>query len=240
MILRKRELRVGSRQKLEVLTLVMILIFSPLHSEASNLRIQRIVDGDTIKLESGEYVRLIQIDTPEYRENECFAKEAREILAGILTQKGTRSLLSDATLDKVDSHGRLLRYLLIGKTNVNIKLVEMGAATPWFYKGKLGKYSKDLMAAVEKARAKKIGLWKSCPGTKLNVYGPLTTVYPSEKQHTNSQNSASCDPNYEGCIPIYPPDLDCSEIKKLGLAPVRVIGKDVHKLDRDGDGIGCD
>jgi len=26
----------------------------------------------------------------------------------------------------------------------------------------------------------------------------------------------------------------------LGLAPVKVIGTDVHKLDRDADGIGCD
>jgi endonuclease YncB( thermonuclease family) len=231
---------VGSRRIFKVLTLVLILVFVPLHSEASNLRIERIVDGDTIRLASGEYVRLIQIDTPEIRGNECFAKEAREILANLLAQKGTRTLKADPNLDQIDSRKRLLRYLFIGKTNINLKLVEMGAATPWFFEKKLGRYSKELMAAVETARSKKLGLWSACPGTKLNVYGPLTTVYPSEKQPPNSQNSASCDPNYEGCIPLFPPDLDCSEIKKLGLAPVRVIGQDVHKLDRDGDGIGCD
>jgi hypothetical protein len=38
---------------------------------------------------------------------------------------------------------------------------------------------------------------------------------------------------------MFPPDLNCADIKKLGLAPVRVIGKDVHRLDADGDGIGC-
>ena len=45
---------------------------------------------------------------------------------------------------------------------------------------------------------------------------------------------------HAGCIPLSPPDLDCPEIKRLGLAPVKVIGQDVHRLDRDGDGIGCD
>jgi len=35
-------------------------------------------------------------------------------------------------------------------------------------------------------------------------------------------------------------DLDCGDVKQLGLAPIRVIGMDVHKLDRDSDGIGCD
>jgi hypothetical protein len=34
--------------------------------------------------------------------------------------------------------------------------------------------------------------------------------------------------------------LDCPDIKRLGLAPVKVIGTDVHRLDGDGDGIGCD
>jgi len=41
-------------------------------------------------------------------------------------------------------------------------------------------------------------------------------------------------------MPPYPPDLDCTDVKRMGLAPIRVIGTDVHKLDGDGDGIGCD
>lgn len=46
-----------------------------------------------------------------------------------------------------------------------------------------------------------------------------------------------CDPNYDRCIPPYPPDLDCADI---GFS-VRVIGpSDPHRLDGDGDGIGCE
>jgi hypothetical protein len=53
--------------------------------------------------------------------------------------------------------------------------------------------------------------------------------------------SATCDPNYAGgCVPPYPPDVDCADIRALRIAPVRVIGTDVHRLDRDGDGLGCE
>jgi hypothetical protein len=52
-----------------------------------------------------------------------------------------------------------------------------------------------------------------------------------------------CDPNYGGaCVPIAS-DVDCAGGKGNGPAyvrgPVRVTGRDVYDLDRDGDGIGC-
>ena len=58
------------------------------------------------------------------------------------------------------------------------------------------------------------------------------------------QTAQACDPNYTGaCVPIAP-DVDCADGSGNGPAqvrgPVRVIGRDVHGLDRDGDGIACD
>ncbi|GDX83639.1 hypothetical protein LBMAG42_54500 [Deltaproteobacteria bacterium] len=45
-----------------------------------------------------------------------------------------------------------------------------------------------------------------------------------------------CLPQYVGaCVPPSPPDLDCKDV----IGPVRVVGVDVHKLDRDGDGWAC-
>ena len=47
----------------------------------------------------------------------------------------------------------------------------------------------------------------------------------------------SCDPNYSGyCVPIVSYDLDCPDIGHR----VIVVGVDVHRLDADGDGIGCE
>ena len=89
-------------------------------------------------------------------------------------------------------------------------------------------------------KAKKIGLWKSCPTAKLEPLKAATTGAAGSALNATTSSDAKCDPNYQGCLPPYPPDLDCSDIKKMGLAPIRVIGVDVHKLDGDGDGIGCD
>ena len=56
-------------------------------------------------------------------------------------------------------------------------------------------------------------------------------------------STSQCDPNYSGCVPIAP-DVDCLGGGGNGHAyvkgPVRVIGRDVYGLDRDGDGVGCD
>jgi hypothetical protein len=35
-------------------------------------------------------------------------------------------------------------------------------------------------------------------------------------------------------------DLDCADVRALGVAPVRVVGSDPYRLDGDGDGYGCE
>jgi len=214
--------------------ILVITLAIPLAPANANIRVASITDGDTVKLGDGTSVRLLQIDTPELRGSECYAKEAQVALANLLNKRGIVRLTTDVKLDQVDAYGRLLRYLFKGRTNINLEMVKIGAATPYFYKRKLGMYSQELLAAAESARANKVGLWATCPGTKLDPYRALTTV-----SQAPTTTEGQCDPNYEGCIPLFPPDLNCTDIKRLGLAPVKVIGKDVHRLDADGDGIGC-
>jgi len=53
-----------------------------------------------------------------------------------------------------------------------------------------------------------------------------------------STSARKCDPNYSGaCVPPYPPDVDCGDLAAKGF---RVVGQDVHGLDRDKDGIACE
>ena len=198
--------------------------------------VTKIYDGDTVTLGNGERLRLIQIDAPELASAECYGAEARTALVKLMKGPGALKITSDPGLDKVDRYGRILGYLFKGNINLNLKMVEIGAAAPYFYKGQLGIYSEQFLAAAKKAQSKKLGLWGKCPTTKLEPNFAVTT----SNVVVSSANTTKCDPNYEGCIPSYPPDLDCSDIKKLGLAPVKIKGQDVHKLDRDGDGIGCD
>ena len=75
---------------------------------------------------------------------------------------------------------------------------------------------------------------------------------PTNSDAVNSRNMngaktaaapPQCDPNYSGCVPIAN-DVDCAGGSGDGPAyvkgPVRVIGKDIYRLDRDRDGIGCE
>ena len=219
-------------------TMTVALLLAPLYVVPSygqtQVSVVKIYDGDTVTLSDGSRVRLIQIDAPELADGECYAEQSRQALISLLKSRPI-TFIEDPKLDKVDRYGRKLGYLLAGKVNVNLKLVELGAATPYFYRGAQGKYATKLLTLAKTAQAKGLGLWKECPGTKLTPFSSLQTV-----SQVIEANSDKCDPNYEGCIPVFPPDLDCSQIKALGLAPVRVVGRDVHKLDRDGDGYGCD
>lgn len=51
--------------------------------------------------------------------------------------------------------------------------------------------------------------------------------------------ASNCHPSYSPCLPIVD-DLDCPDVKAMGKAPVRIKGPDVYRLDRDGDGLGCE
>lgn len=215
---------------------ISMAILQPAYG-VDNPSINKIYDGDTVTLSTSEKVRLLQIDTPELSPNECYGQEARQALVKLLSTSETLVLKSDPSLDKMDRYGRLLRYAFKGKTNINLKMVEIGAAAPYFYRGERGLYSKSLLKAAQEAQRKSLGLWKKCPGTSLSPDSSLTTNF--EKLTSAQSSSGVCNPNYKGCVPNSKTDLDCSDIKKLGLAPVEVIGTDVYRLDSDGDGIGC-
>ena len=218
---------------------IITLILGQTPVFAASLNVTRINDGDTLTVSTGEKVRLLQIDTPEISPAECYGAEAHKALTQIIG-KSAITLESDSVSDNKDQFGRILRYVKVGKVNINLKLVEIGAATPYFFNGEKGKYSSQLLKAAQNAQAKKVGLWKLCPKTNLKPLKSANTGAVFTAKAKSLPKNSGCDPNYQGCIPVYPPDFDCTDIKKLGLAPIRVIGKDVHKFDNDGDGVGCD
>jgi micrococcal nuclease len=134
----------------------------------------RINDGDTLTLRDGAKVRLVQIDAPELT-TDCYGAAARRTLAA-LVPVGTRvRLVRDPALDATDRYGRLLRYVLVGDTDVNIELVRRGAASPYFFRNERGEHARELLDAVDEARAARAGYWGACPAARLNTgLGSLT------------------------------------------------------------------
>ena len=157
---------------LTILTATLTLPITPSHA---NITITSITDGDTIKLSDGTSVRLLQIDSPELRGNECYSTEAQKALAKLINRSGKIALTTDPNLDEVDRYGRLLRYLFIGKRNINLEMVRIGAAAPYFYRSERGLYSEKLIKAAQSARANARGLWSACPNTKLEPNRALAT-----------------------------------------------------------------
>ena len=84
-------------------------------------------------------------------------------------------LVPEPATDRVDGYGRLLRYVVRASdgVNVNLHLVRLGAAAPYFYEGRRGRYAARLEALANRARTKKLGLWGACPRT---VYDPYRGV----------------------------------------------------------------
>jgi micrococcal nuclease len=204
-------------------------------SGSGSATVSYIVDGDTIALTSGPHVRLVQIDTPEVGSGECYSRRAAKDLRRIVPAGARVVLQSDQRLDSVDRYGRLLRYVFYRGLNVNLRLVEQGDATVWFYHGDRGRYAARLLAAARRARAEKRGLWGSCRAV-WNPYGPATTE--PEHRPVGGKPSGNCDPSYPTvCIPPPPPDLDCSDVKYRNF---KVLAPDPHHFDGDHDGIGCE
>ena len=123
--------------------------------------VSKVLDGDTIEvIIAGENkrVRYIGIDTPEVypdEEKECLADEAATFNASLV--KGQKvSLVKDVR--EVDDYGRLLRYVYVGDTFVNEKLLATGYAKAVVYSSDT--LYKDLFKEQEIiAKTKKLGIW---------------------------------------------------------------------------------
>jgi len=140
--------------------------------------IDHVIDGDTVRLANGQKVRLVQIDTPEvYVRTECYGPQASAVTKRLLRPGVRVTLEAEPYTDNVDEYGRVLRYVIRARDdlNVNLRLVALGAAAPYFYEGHRGRYANRLEALARTARARHRGLWGECPHTAYNPYRGVAT-----------------------------------------------------------------
>ena len=144
---------------------------------AGRVEVDSVRDGDTVLLEDGRRVRLVQVDAPELG-RECHGDEAAAALARLIPPGTELRLERDPRLDDVDRHGRLLRYAFAGATNLNLEVVRAGTAAPYFYRGERGRYARGLVAAATDARQARRGLWGACPRARLRPERQVETGPP--------------------------------------------------------------
>ena len=122
-------------------------------------RVERVVDGDTIRLAGVGPVRLIGVDTPETygQEVECFGPEATRYVSGLLP-RGARVRYTVGEEPR-DRYGRLLVYLYMPDgAALNYVLVTAGYATTLTIPPN-DRYARIFERAEEGARRGKNGMW---------------------------------------------------------------------------------
>ena len=148
-----------------IIGFILFLIFKNFNLPGNNseeqetylYKVTEIIDGDTLVIERGNYIRLIGINAPE--KNQEYYNESIDFLSNLILNKEVRV---EKDLDNADNYGRLLRYIFLKQENgkeilVNIEIVEQGLAKPMFVEPN-EKYKQEIETA-----------WKTCLKTSINL-----------------------------------------------------------------------
>ncbi len=122
-------------------------------SQEKTFTVTKVLDGDTIEIETVEKVRLLGINAPE--KNEFYYQEAKDKLTELVEGKLVKL---EAGPEDTDLYSRLLRYIFVGDTFVNLNLVKEGYATVYIISPD-EKYYLELKEAEKEAKEGKLGLW---------------------------------------------------------------------------------
>ena len=176
-------------------------------SSATQFKVIRVVDGDTIVVDyKGKYekVRLLCVNTPESvhpdkKQNTFMGKVASDYTKERLEGKYTDLEFEGPRKGK---YGRLLAYVFIDGKNFNLELVETGLSPYYTKYGLSQKYDKEFRDAERYARDHKLNIWENYELTqkylrlkskwgqhRTQVRAPPAITQPSEWNYVASRNS---------------------------------------------------
>jgi micrococcal nuclease len=135
--------------------------------------VRNVYDGDTLTLVDERRVRFLGIDTPEIKEQQAFAQEAKAYTKDLCGKNnGNKQIWLTYDGDKKDHYGRLLAFVWVQHPSDNHKnaylcinegIVAQGLATvytPNLKKHRLHNWD-TLVALQKEARAAKRGMWST-------------------------------------------------------------------------------
>lgn len=109
-------------------------------------RVAAVIDGDTLRLQNGERVRLLGIDADETGTS-CYSVAQRALAQQVADRRVT--LVRDAR--NRDRYDRLLRYVFVDGEHVNTRLVRSGTVETALYPN-VQRYRRQLLQAEADAR----------------------------------------------------------------------------------------
>lgn len=139
---------------------ILILLLTALLNAQDWVKVERVIDGDTLLLTGGEKVRLIGVDTPETKHPQKpvqrFGMEAYHFTKRMVEGKEVHL---EFDWQKRDKYGRLLAYVfLMDGTFLNAEIIKRGYG--FAYTRFPFKYLDEFRAYEREARENEKGLWK--------------------------------------------------------------------------------
>lgn len=198
---------------------------------SADATIDRVLDGDTIVTSDGVTVRIVGIDAPEM--GECGYEEAAGLVRE-LVEGQTVTLVNPASVDDTDKYGRTLRYVdATASVDVGVQLLEAGFAVARF--DYLDGY--DWHPRQDAYRSLDLATSPACGAAAENDPAHILAIAEPEPEPAPAPAGLADVP----AAPTEPwnlpgPDLDCKDIGHR----VTITGPDYHRLDADGDGVGCE
>jgi len=127
------------------------------NSNGEEATVQRVIDGDSVRLTDGRGVRYIGVDAAELGSDGPWAEAAKA--ANIRLVQGKRVRL-EKEVSETDRYGRLLRHVYVGDRWVNGELVVSGLTRVRLYAPDVQRGA-EMVKLQEEAQRRRRGLWRT-------------------------------------------------------------------------------
>jgi micrococcal nuclease len=124
-------------------------------------KVTRVIDGDTVVLESGEKIRYLMVNAPETTNghDDCYGSNASTFNSDLVLGK-TVQLVTD--VEPMDMFGRTLAYVTVDGQEVNSLLLERGYACLLHIPPNGDDRLAEFKALETAAKTANRGLWGLC------------------------------------------------------------------------------
>lgn len=170
-------------------------VFNKNAGSYETVKLDHVIDGDTLRLKDGRKVRIISINTPEvaweYKPEEPYGNEARSAAKAFF--KGHKTLRLQTSSQDKDNYGRILGHIFLPNgTSLSESLLQQGLAFQVFGKGR-NYYQNCLKSLEQKAREKGVGVWSISPETPADskdLHGGFMVINGTLEKISRPKNSA--------------------------------------------------
>jgi micrococcal nuclease len=127
---------------------------------ATEGKVTRVIDGDTIELESLVKIRYLLVDTPEVSGGvECFGENAKQYNTDLVLNKTVQISYDEQC---TDNFGRSLAYVTVDGEEINTLMIRNGYACVLFIAPNGESRREEFEALQLDAKNARRGLWSAC------------------------------------------------------------------------------